>query len=241
MRLYPAAHQRFCFILRYDAFDNWITDSTERGSELARITPAEAIATSVPAPIAMPTSACGRAHAGASLTPSPTIATLQALVLQLAPPWRPCPRAAHRRIPGRCPAARRPIRATVSCVAGDHHHLDAELVQGVDGLPGFLAHLVGQRQGADDHGPAPSVQSTCSTIAPSSRQAPASGSSAWPASSSRRGPPTRTVLPSTRAVTPTAGDEAEVRRRRHRQPPAARQRRRWPCQRVLGVRLGGCR
>ena len=57
IRLYPAAHQRFCFILRYDAFDSWITDSTERGSELARMTPAEAIATSVPAPIAMPTSA----------------------------------------------------------------------------------------------------------------------------------------------------------------------------------------
>src|SRR6185369_2424545 len=56
IKLYPAAHQRFCFILRYDALDSWITDSTERGSELARITPADAIATSVPAPIAMPTS-----------------------------------------------------------------------------------------------------------------------------------------------------------------------------------------
>ena len=44
-------------------------------------------------------------------------------------------------------------------------------------------------------------------IAPSSRQPPTSGNSSWPASSSRRGPPTRTVLPSTRAVTPTAGDE----------------------------------
>jgi hypothetical protein len=56
--LYPAAHQRFCFIFRYDAFDSWITDSTEGGSEPARTTPAEAMATSVPAPIAMPTSAC---------------------------------------------------------------------------------------------------------------------------------------------------------------------------------------
>ena len=40
----------------------------------ASTTPADPIATSVPAPIAMPTSACARA--GASLTPSPTIATL---------------------------------------------------------------------------------------------------------------------------------------------------------------------
>src|ERR1700758_4842132 len=57
IRLYPAAHHRFCFIFRYDALDSWITDSPERGSELARTTPADAIATSVPAPIAIPTSA----------------------------------------------------------------------------------------------------------------------------------------------------------------------------------------
>jgi hypothetical protein len=66
-------------------------------------------------------------------------------------------------------------------VAGDQDDLDAQLVQCGDGLPRLLAHLAG-------HG---------ST----------SASSAWSASSSRRGPPTRTVLPSTVAVTPTAGDE----------------------------------
>src|SRR5699024_1863043 len=42
MRLYPAAHHRFCFIFLYAAFDSWMTESTERGSELARMTPAEA-------------------------------------------------------------------------------------------------------------------------------------------------------------------------------------------------------
>src|SRR5690625_2764080 len=47
-----------------------MTESTERGSELASTTPAEPIATSVPAPIAIPTSACARA--GGTLTPSPT-------------------------------------------------------------------------------------------------------------------------------------------------------------------------
>ena len=73
IRLYPAAHHRFCVIFRYAARDSSITDSTLRGSEPARMTPADAIATSVPAPIAIPTSACARA--GASFTPSPTMAT----------------------------------------------------------------------------------------------------------------------------------------------------------------------
>src|SRR5919199_1326594 len=48
-------------------------ERTALGSLWARTTPADSIATSVPVPIAMPTSA--RARAGASLTPSPTIAT----------------------------------------------------------------------------------------------------------------------------------------------------------------------
>jgi hypothetical protein len=94
--LYPAAHQGFCRTLRYDPFDSWITDSTERGSELARITPADAMATSVPAPIAMPASACRRVRDGLG-------------------------------------------------VAGDHDHLDAQLVQRVDRWSRLLTHLVGRR------------------------------------------------------------------------------------------------
>ena len=85
IRLYPAAHQRFCFIFRYEARESSITDNTDRGSSLARITPADAIATSVPAPIAMPTSACARA--GASLTPSPTIATVRPSLWSSATVW----------------------------------------------------------------------------------------------------------------------------------------------------------
>src|SRR3954466_2995860 len=46
---------------------------TPRGSLDARMTPADSMATSVPAPMARPTAA--RASAGASLTPSPTIST----------------------------------------------------------------------------------------------------------------------------------------------------------------------
>ncbi len=52
-----------------------------RGSLEARMTSADSMATSVPAPMAMPTSAPARA--GASLTPSPTMATDQAAGLQL--------------------------------------------------------------------------------------------------------------------------------------------------------------
>ncbi len=52
-----------------------ITPITARGSDEASTTPADSMATSVPAPMAMPTSA--RARAGASLTPSPTMATLR--------------------------------------------------------------------------------------------------------------------------------------------------------------------
>ena len=52
-----------------------MTPVTLRGSLEARTTPADSMATSVPAPMAIPTSA--RASAGASLTPSPTMATVR--------------------------------------------------------------------------------------------------------------------------------------------------------------------
>ncbi len=48
--------------------------ATPRRSPLINVTGAAAMATSVPVPIAMPTSACARA--GASLMPSPTMATI---------------------------------------------------------------------------------------------------------------------------------------------------------------------
>src|SRR5690606_36510573 len=51
-RLYPAAHHRFCVILRKAARESSNADRTARGSSLARITPADAMATSVPAPMA---------------------------------------------------------------------------------------------------------------------------------------------------------------------------------------------
>ena len=61
--------------MRYEAFDRSITPTTPRGSLDASTMPADSIATSVPAPMAMPTSAL--ASAGASFTPSPTMATVR--------------------------------------------------------------------------------------------------------------------------------------------------------------------
>ena len=71
-----------------------------RRSPLTRVTPALSMATSVPVPMAMPTSAW--ASAGASLMPSPTIATTAALGLELLDRRRPSARAAPRRRPRRC-------------------------------------------------------------------------------------------------------------------------------------------
>ena len=135
--------------MRYVAFDRVITDSTERGSELARITPADAIATSVPAPMAMPTSAW--ASAGASLTPSPTIATLRPSA---------CSSATLAALSSRPHAREHPVDAEVVGdrprhrlgVPGDHHDLDAQPVQGVDRLTRLRSHFVGQLQCAR-HGP----------------------------------------------------------------------------------------
>src|SRR5256885_14353753 len=77
--VWGVAEIRFWTILRYVARDSSIAPTTSRGSLRTRTMPADSTATSVPAPIAIPTSAVARA--GASLTPSPTIATL------LPPSW----------------------------------------------------------------------------------------------------------------------------------------------------------
>ncbi len=67
------AQKRLPTILRYVFFDNFMADTTLRKSPLISTIFAVSIATSVPEPIAIPTSAC--ANAGASLIPSPTIVT----------------------------------------------------------------------------------------------------------------------------------------------------------------------
>ena len=62
-------------MLRIVARESSIAVATSTGSECMSTTSADEMATSVPAPMAMPTSA--RASAGASLIPSPTMATVR--------------------------------------------------------------------------------------------------------------------------------------------------------------------
>jgi len=73
-RLYAAVNQRFCLMVLKARRPIRIASGTTRQSSCIRATCAASIAASVPAaPIAIPTSAW--ASAGASLMPSPTIAT----------------------------------------------------------------------------------------------------------------------------------------------------------------------
>jgi hypothetical protein len=55
--LYPVAQIKFCTILLYVAFANFINETTSLGLLLTRIISAVSTATSVPAPMAIPTSA----------------------------------------------------------------------------------------------------------------------------------------------------------------------------------------
>ena len=67
------AQKRLTRIVRRVRRESWIAVTTARRSPRISVTSDASIATSVPVPIAIPTSAC--ASAGASLMPSPTIAT----------------------------------------------------------------------------------------------------------------------------------------------------------------------
>ena len=67
-------------MLRIVRRDSRTARAMPRRSPFTSVTPADSIATSVPVPIAMPTSAC--ASAGASLTPSPAIATTSPFALK---------------------------------------------------------------------------------------------------------------------------------------------------------------
>src|SRR5712691_1306366 len=96
------------------------------GSERISTTFAVSTATSVPAPIAIPTSAWARA--GASLTPSPTIATLRPLRLQLGDLRRLVPREhlGDHLVDSDLAGDARSGRAVV---AGEHHQAHAELLE----------------------------------------------------------------------------------------------------------------
>ena len=96
------------------------------GSLFISTTLAVSIATSVPAPIAMPMSAC--ASAGASLTPSPTIATSlpSACSCLTWPALSAGSTSAKTRVD---PQLARDRLGGARVVAGDHHRLDAQLLE----------------------------------------------------------------------------------------------------------------
>src|SRR5215204_22061 len=71
--LYAKAQNRFCLMFCMVALESRMARATPRTSPQIRVRSAASIATSVPVPMATPTSALARA--GASLMPSPTIAT----------------------------------------------------------------------------------------------------------------------------------------------------------------------
>ena len=95
------------------------------------------MATSVPAPMAMPMSA--RVSAGASLMPSPTMATLPR-ALQAADLALLCRRAARPRSPRPTPACAPMALAVRAVVAGEHDDADAH-IRAARGWPARLSGL----------------------------------------------------------------------------------------------------
>src|SRR5215213_6618163 len=86
--------------------------TTSRGLLLTKTKPADSIATSVPPPIAIPTSA--RVSAGASLTPSPTIATRFPCDCNSATFYL-CVQAGLPQRHGQCPILWRPLLQRGDC------------------------------------------------------------------------------------------------------------------------------
>ena len=195
--------------------------------------PADSTATSVPAPIAIPTSAV--ASAGASLTPSPTIATFR-------PPGLEAPDGlglVGRAGPGRRPRRSRAARATDVGdrlrVAGDHRDPEAHRVEALDRLGRLGPDLVLERRArrARDRRRrrgGPSGRRGAQRARPP-------GPASRPRSASRRGPPTATVRPSTvaRAPRPASASKPAAGSRLDAACRGARDDR--PRQRVLGVGL----
>jgi len=160
------------------------------------VTPALSMATSVPVPMAMPTSAC--ASAGASLMPSP--------------PWRPCalgPAGALHDRP--CPAAdfgKRLVDAELpgngfrgaARIAGEHHDTDTRALERRDRLWRAVLDWIGD--GRDSRATSSMAKNT--TVLASARQASARSSSArCQRCAGQESPaPTSTRLPSTSPARP---------------------------------------
>ena len=199
--------------------------TTPRGSFEASTTPADSMATSVPAPMAMPTSA--RASAGASLTPSPTMATVRPRA------WSSATLASLSS--GRTsantsstPRSRADRVGDLAGVAGDHHDaLDPSWRSCVDGLSCFGADLVLERERADDVVGSHEVEHRRAACAPPCRLVGCSSRGlVEPALAEQRGPADRVAAAVDGGLDAAAGDRPEVAAPTS-WPRRCRRRRRW--------------
>ena len=177
------------------------------------------MATSVPAPMAMPTSA--RASAGASLTPSPTIATLQPAAPAARRPCASLSSGSTSAKTSSMPSSAADRVGDLAGVAGDHH--DARR-RGACSSSTACARLgpdlVLERERADDlrrraRRRAPTRPAPRHVRRPRRRARPGLGR---PRSRSSAGPPTATAAPSTVASTPRPVSDRKSLRRRARPP-----------------------
>ena len=115
------------------------------------------MATSVPAPIAMPTSAL--ASAGASLTPSPaSVLELGDLGVLVFGKYFSEDLIDSQLLGDTV--------SDLSGVTGDQHHLHAALVEGVDSDLGLRTDLIGQGQGSDYYGVLEHIEHRATLFAP---------------------------------------------------------------------------
>ena len=187
-------------MLRIVARDSAMAVTRPRRSPDIRVTPADSMATSVPVPIAMPTSA--DASAGASLTPSPTIATACPRA------WRSATAAAlpsgrTSAMTRSMPAAPRDRLGGPSVVAGEHRDLETEPMELGDRLDRARLERVGDGDDGDQRGRRwPRRRASCRRrpVPPRLRRVGRGSISA--ASRGSPGRPTTTATPSTVARMP---------------------------------------
>ena len=194
--------------------------------------PADSTATSVPAPIAIPTSAV--ASAGASFTPSPTIADLPAARLEPPDRGRLVGRQHLRPRPRRCPSR----RATESATAW----LSPVIIATRTPSAWSCATASATRAGSRPRARARRRRGRRRRRAgPSARPPPRLGrrrvGRSSPSSASSRGPPTATDRPSTAAAGAPAGQRLEAGRRRRLDAARAGASHDRPRERMLGVGL----
>ena len=204
-----------------------MTPTTAAGVVAARTTPADSMATSVPAPMAMPTSA--RASAGASLTPSPTIATVSAALPAARRPCWSLSSGSTSAKTSSTPRSRDRL-GDLPGVTGDHDHARRR------------ARAARRPPGVTPAGPRPRGRARRSPAPSARREHGAAPRSAMPSvvlgelgrdrpsvrSRSRAGPPTATVCAVDGGPDAAAGQRRGSRSPRDMAPRSLARPRRWP-------------